>query len=324
MSLKSLISGRGPAFFASKAGARWLITLIVAISLCSVIYVYHSDANTALLKLLLPNAKPDQPGKPIPEFSSSTPGVLPPTPPHGTHHHTRPAWIDTPAVYDTSQLTRGDYTPTSALPDRPLALHPLLSSAVARFLARPVLTHSQARPQNEAACPRSQLDRQVNADQLRDEQAGWLAVDATRVVEMRAGALEYLEGRSGAEGEDALVGPGKTSVTGGPDVGQQDVAVEKGSRGVVLAAGNHRTVQKAVMCIKELQRLGWTGGGIEVFHFEGEMTDGNQRRELEELGVTIRMVRGRLSAGFYLPRSCIRSIPSQNTLLTYSNTTGLN
>lgn len=157
---------------------------------------------------------------------------------------------------------------------------------MARFLSRPVLTHAQARPQNEAACPRAQLDAQVNADQLQGERAGWLGVDAARIVAMRTAALEYLEGRSAAEGMDALVGPGRKPAGGGGE----EVAVEVGSRGVVLAAGNHGTVDKAVMCVKEMLRLGWAGGGIEVFHFEGEMTDEKQRRELEELGVAIRTV----------------------------------
>ncbi|KUI72471.1 Alpha-1,2-mannosyltransferase MNN2 [Cytospora mali] len=152
---------------------------------------------------------------------------------------------------------------------------------MARFLSRPVLTHAQAKPQNEAACPRAQLNSQVNADQLQGEQANWLSVGAERIVAMRAGALEYLEGRSVLEGEDALIGPGK---------GARGQAVVRGSRGVVLAAGNHRTVEKAVMCVREMKRLGWRGGGIEVFHFEGELADEKQRRELEGLGVTIRMV----------------------------------
>lgn len=286
------------AFFPSKAGARWLITLIMASTLCSVIYLYHDDANTMFLQHLLANIQPDHLNTPDPVNPPSPPGVVPPPPPPNTHHTRRPAWIDTPPAFDTTNL-KPVYTPQPSQTDRPLALHPLLSAAMARFLARPALTHAQARPQNEAACPRAQLDKQVNADQLRDEQDGWVGVGAARIVEMRMGALEYLEGRSVAEGEDALVGPGRTATAvvggrggSGSDVErvQQGVDVGRGSRGVVLAAGNRRTVERAVMCVKELKRLGWTGGGIEVFHFEGEMTDGRQRGELEELGVTIRMV----------------------------------
>ncbi|KAK7736681.1 hypothetical protein SLS53_006888 [Cytospora paraplurivora] len=282
-----------PAFLKSRAGARWLLTFIVASTICFVIYVYRSDANHIFLQSLLPDtdtdpsthSEQDQTSTLSPEDPSSPPGALLPA------QHTRPPWISTPAVFDTTKVPGYVAPSSSSLPDRPLALHPLLSSAMANFLSRPVLTHSQATPQNEAACPRSQLNSQVNADQLAGEQASWVSVDAERIVAMRRGALEYLEGHSAAEGEDALVGPGR---------GHDGQSVVRGSRGVVLAAGNHRTVDKAIVCIREMKKLGWrdvVDGGIEVFHFEGEMTDDGQRRQLEELGVTVRMVSTKKAPG---------------------------
>lgn len=287
MSGTSLISLRGPAFLKSRAGTRWLLTLIVASTICFVTYVYHSDGNYTILQHLLPTTntntdtqpEQDQTSTHRPEDPSSPPSAAVPAP------YTSPPWISTPAVFDTTEVPGYAAPPPTSSPGRPLALHPLLASAMTRFLARPVLTHSQAAPQNEAACPRPQLDAQVNADQLAGERASWVSVDAARVVAMRLGALGYLEGHSEAEGEGALVGPGK---------GRDGEPVVRGSRGVVLAAGNHGTVDKAIVCIREMRKLGWrdgVDGGIEVFHFEGEMTDDGRRRQLEELGVTVRMVR---------------------------------
>lgn len=278
-----------PVFLRSKAGMRWLLTLIVACTVFLVVYAYHNDAATPgfLQHLLHPHTKPDETSASQVDPQGSPPDAAsppsPPSPPHTIHKPPPqtlshlPPWITTPAPFNTTQIPDYKKSTLSSLPNRPLALHPLLSTAMTRFLARPVLTHAQAQAQNEASCPRAQLNSQVNADQFQGEHEGWLSVDAARVVEMRLGALEWLEGRSQAEGEDALIGPGRAGVA-------------RGSRGIVLAAGNHGTVAKAIVCVRELQRLGWKGGGVEVFHFEGEMTDEKQRGELEGLGVTIRVV----------------------------------
>lgn len=188
-----------------------------------------------------------------------------------------PAWVDTPPAF---ALTDGAATAATAELGRPLALHPRLAPAVQAFLARPVLSHQEAVALNEAACPRAQLDAQVNKDQLRGEQEKWTSLSVEDVAGMRRAAVDFLERRAKEEGEDALLGPGF-----GPD----GEVVEGASRGVVIAAGNKRTVERAVLCIEELQRLGWKGG-VEVWHFEGEMEGEEERASLEALGVKIHVV----------------------------------
>ncbi|KAH8766892.1 mannosyltransferase putative-domain-containing protein [Diaporthe sp. PMI_573] len=159
----------------------------------------------------------------------------------------------------------------------PIQLHPRIAHVFDRFLARPVLTHKQAARQNQAACPLDQASAQVNADQLQNDHEKWLAVDPGTIDRMRRGALSYLEQHTASEGEAALIGPG-LALDGTP--------VRQGSRGIVFAAGNHRTVDRAIGCIKEIQKLGWHRGDIEVFHFEGELTDEGQRQRLRDLGAT--------------------------------------
>ncbi|KAH8886152.1 hypothetical protein GQ53DRAFT_658557 [Thozetella sp. PMI_491] len=155
-----------------------------------------------------------------------------------------------------------------------------IARAMERFLKRPMLSHEVAIMQNEAACPREQLERQVNSDQLRGDQEKWLAVDELEIEEMRRSALNFLEAKSEEEGGDALIGPG---------IGTYGKPVQRGSRGVVIAAGNHRTVERAVICIKEMQKLGWRGG-IEVWHFDGELQDEKDLKMLKDLGVEIHVV----------------------------------
>lgn len=201
-----------------------------------------------------------------------------------------PAWIDTPPAFDVSQV-HGGYKAPASPPAVPTGLPPRLAEAAARFLARPALSHEQARAQNEAECPRAQLDEQVNGDQLRSDREGWLAVDAEKVADMRMAAVRFLAARAGEEGEGALLGPGLLGAGGG-----KAAAVEKGSRGVVIAAGNKRTVERAVVCVRELQKLGWKGA-VEVWHFEGELTDEKDREKLKALGVGIHVVSGLMSFG---------------------------
>lgn len=264
---------------ASKAGARWLFSAAFATMFCLFVYGYHYDGfqTTALPAWLSKGGG-----------SSSSNSASAPI----TQLSRRPAWMETPPAFDASS-TLG-IAITASL-DRPITLHPLLAEAAENFLARPVLDHVQARAQNEEACPVAQLDRQVNADQLNGDREKWLDVNADRIMEMRHAAIEWLEERSAEEGEEALIGPGFTAVEGSSsgDSKKQVVPVKKGSRGVVFAAGNHRTVEKAIVCIREMKRLGFKkddGFGLEVFHFEGEMDNAKLRAELEALGATIRMV----------------------------------
>lgn len=259
----------GPSFFHSRAGARWIAAALASVVFLGYLVWLHRGSayspDSGFIQNLLPIG--DNPiasnGAPLVHLS---------------------AWIDTPSAFDTAGGA------ATAELDRPLALHPRVAPAVQAFLARPVLSHEQAVVLNEARCPRAQLDEQVNADQLRGEHAHWVSLTADNVTEMRRAAVEFLERRAAEEGEGALLGPG---------FGPEGQVVETGSRGVVIAAGNKRTVERAAMCIKELQRLGWKGG-VEVWHFEGELAGEKERGALESLGVGIHMVRS--TAGSLIKR----------------------
>lgn len=248
----------------------WLLATVMASILCLVVYAnpYHSHSAQQDLQQPFRGAQPLE-GGPV----SPPPGQAQAQPNQASAHY--PAWVETPKIFDVSQIS--DYSPPPFSLGMPIALHPQLAQAVDRFLSRPVLTHKQASPQNQAACPLEQADAQVNADQLENDHSKWLAVDPEAIDQMRRGALGFLEQRSASEGDAALIGPGLD-----PD----RKPIRQGSRGIVFAAGNHRTVDKTIGCIKEIQRLGWQRGAIEVFHFEGELTDEKQRRQLEDLGAT--------------------------------------
>jgi hypothetical protein len=292
----------------SRTGVRWIAALIATSLVFFMVWAYNNDASLGLVGSSAPSLQ-NLPliggnGKrpPSAEYPAETgsDGKRPPSAespattggdgkkpdnaesPAETSANgssiARPAWISTPAPFDASQLP--DLTAAAVEIDASSALHPLVADAMARFLQRPVLTHKQAAAQNEVACPRAQLGKQVNADQLNGDRQKWLAVDEDTILEMRRAALNFMESRSVEEGADALIGPGF-----GPD----GKAVQKGSRGVVIAAGNRRTVDSAVICIKEVQRLGWNGR-IEVWHFSGELEDKKDQQALKDLGVDIHTV----------------------------------
>jgi hypothetical protein len=245
----------------------WLLASMTASVICFVVYRYHDGSN-------------------------SRPGSAPSQGQHGRAGAARlPAWVETPKVFDVSQVP--DYVPPPFSLGTPIQLHPQLAQAMDRFLSRPRLTHKQAAQQNQAACPLDQANAQVNADQLKNDRDKWLAVDPDMIDAMRRGALDYLEQHTAREGEAALIGPGYALQDG------ERKPVRQGSRGLVLAAGNHRTLDRAIGCIKEMQRLGWHRGDIEVFHFEGELADEGQRQQLRALGATPHAVRAPL-----LPHSC--------------------
>lgn len=268
----------GPAFLHSRAGARWIVAFIATtIVFFFFVWRYHDDAYARLL-----GGTPTIGGGSGVGSGMVGGGATNAAPAQSTR---LPAWIDTPPAFDVSQIPGGYKAPvgqSSSSVAITEGLPRVLAEAAGRFLARPALSHEQARAQNEAGCPRDQLDRQVNADQLRDGREAWLAVGAERVMEMRRDAVRFLVARgteeeeeAGGAAERALLGPGW--------------GVEKGTRGVVIAAGNKRTVERAAVCVRELQRLGWKGP-VEVWHFEGELEDEKDRQTLRALGVGIHVV----------------------------------
>ncbi|CAN8097944.1 unnamed protein product [Discula destructiva] len=248
----------GSSFFHSRAGLRWIAAALLSFVLIGYLGWQHRGRGSSSITFTFPDNK-----------EAVGAGRL-------------PAWIDTPPAFLHSPDS------ASATPDRPLALHPRLAPAVAAFLARPVLSHEQAVAANEQRCPRAQLDVQVNQDQLQGEREHWTATTAANVTAMRQAAVAFLERRTAEEGEGALLGPGF-----GPDGG---APVEVGSRGVVIAAGNKRTVERAALCVAELRRLGWMGG-VEVWHFEGELTGEAERAALAALDVAVHMVATKKAPG---------------------------
>lgn len=258
----------------------WLLASMTAGLVCLMVYAYHGGTpldwrGSARPESSTPNEEAKAPGSPPPSQSQSQSQSQP----NRAGAARLPAWIETPKVFDVAAIP--DYVPPPFSLGTPIALPPQVAQALDRFVSRPVLTHKQASRQNQAACPLEQANAQVNPDQLKSDRQKWLAVDPETIDRMRRGALDYLEQHTASEGGAALVGPGL-----GPD----GKPLRQGSRGIVFAAGNHRTVDRAVACIREIQRLGWQRGAIEVFHFEGELTDDGQRQQLRDLGATPRVV----------------------------------
>lgn len=279
----------------------WLLASMTASLVCFVVYAYHGGTHvgwSGSAQYMRPPSPGAQPESTAPE----TPGSQ--SQPNQAGAARYPPWVETPKVFDVAQIP--DYVPPPFSLGTPIALHPQLAQAIDRFLSRPVLTHKQASPQNQAACPLEQANAQVNADQLKNDHEKWLAVDTEAIDSMRRGALEYLEQHTASEGEAALIGPG---------LGLDARPIRQGSRGIVFAAGNHRTVDRAIGCIKEIQRLGWQHGAIEVFHFEGELTDEGQRQQLIDLGATPHMVRAvQVSPSGSAPQFSLSSV----TILTWN------
>lgn len=271
----------------------WLLAAMTASILCFVLYTYHGGTYLDWRGTGGSQRMQPQPPSPGAQPEGTTPNKAPETPESppsqsqsqsqsqpnqaGAAHF--PAWVETPKVFDVAAIP--DYEPPPFSLGWPIPLHPQLAQAIDRFLERPILTHKQASKQNQAGCPLQQANAQVNADQLKNDHEKWLAVDPDTIDRMRRGALDYLEQHTASEGEAALIGPG---------LGLDGKPIRQGSRGIVFAAGNHRTVDRAIGCIKEIQKLGWQHGAIEVFHFEGELTDEGQSQQLRDLGATSHMV----------------------------------
>ncbi|KAH8648483.1 mannosyltransferase putative-domain-containing protein [Xylariales sp. PMI_506] len=281
------------ALLHSRAGARWVAALVVAACIVLVLVrVYnHGEGLTALGGTTAPLKEPslvDNGRLPDAETAlKQDAGGLGGGSGGGSEGGAAQWWLATPPVFETSQMPQDSQQPPLIASDKSLALHKDIADAMARFIQRPALDHKQAAAQNEAACPREQLEKQVNQDQLHGERDKWLAVDKTKIMEMRRSALSFLEARSEEEGKDALIGPG---------FGPGGVAVKKGSKGVVIAAGNRRTIERAVICVKQMQQLGWKGG-IELWHFEGELESEKDQKLLTDLGVKIHMVSTKKTAG---------------------------
>lgn len=180
---------------------------------------------------------------------------------------------------------------------------PQLASRLAAFLGRPVLSHAAALKADVKACPLAVHDLQVNPDQLRGERDSWKAVDEAEIRSRRAGLVKALE--SAEQQGEKIVG---------------DPKAKSGGRGIVIAGGNR--VRRALFALDMspgaclvldlaadadapplLRRQDTTARirallhilrnhhkstlPVQIFHFAGEITDGNERKELEDLGAEL-------------------------------------
>ncbi|KAK8870048.1 hypothetical protein IAR55_000618 [Kwoniella newhampshirensis] len=166
--------------------------------------------------------------------------------------------------------------PSRTLPKALLtpALYPLASRLV-DFLHRPILSHSEAKEGNDAGCPRDLADKLVNPDQYNGDSGFWMDdVTTEEIVRRRADMVRWLEERVD-KGEEVLGQDGKTGE----------------GRGIVLTGGNQDTTLRTITAIKHLRRLN-VDLPIEVFHYSDELTNQNQRKEIEDLGATLREAKG--------------------------------
>lgn len=152
---------------------------------------------------------------------------------------------------------------------------PRLARALKAFLRRPALTHDEAN--NGERCPAHLAKLLTNPEQLRNDGPFWRALAPDEIRAKRAELVLYLAGRA-AEGLPLVYSDGAEGNSTGT------------GRGIVLTAGNKDTTQRAITLLRMLQAYGNTLP-VEVFHYEGELTDGAQRGALEGLGAKIVQVR---------------------------------
>ncbi|KAG9033730.1 hypothetical protein FRB95_014417 [Tulasnella sp. JGI-2019a] len=186
----------------------------------------------------------------------------------------RTSWL-TPSTPQLLPALYEAWLPDRTLPDA--LLHPslnLLASRLSEFLHRPIRAYNESIEFNQQHCPLYISDKLVNPDQLRGDGEFWREhVGVTEIAEKRAVIVKHLEERV-AQGLE---------VVGSKNMG--------GGRGIVVAGGNQDTTLRLITLLRHLQRLNNTLP-IELFHFPGELTDGAQRKEVQELGATIRQISG--------------------------------
>ncbi|WVQ77944.1 hypothetical protein IAT38_000024 [Cryptococcus sp. DSM 104549] len=173
--------------------------------------------------------------------------------------------------------TYAPFYPSLTLPKSLLAspkLYPL-ASRLSQFLHRPILSHARAEEANNAGCPRELSDKLVNPDQYNGDGDFWRdEVTEEEIARRRVDIVNWLA-ETVEKGEDVLGVEGRTG----------------SGRGIVLTGGNQDTTLRTITAIKHLRRLN-VELPIEVFHYSDELTDQNQRNEIEDLGATLREARG--------------------------------
>lgn len=160
-------------------------------------------------------------------------------------------------------------------PDRQLPAElehvPRLASAVRSFLRRPALSNDDAH--NFDHCPAHLAKLLVNPEQLKNDGPMWRALQPQDIRQRRAELVLYLADRA-KDGYELV----HLEENGGE------------GRGIVMTSGNKDTTERALTVLRMLQHYGNTLP-IEVFHYEGELTDADQRAALESLGARIVQVK---------------------------------
>ncbi|WWC85151.1 uncharacterized protein L201_000008 [Kwoniella dendrophila CBS 6074] len=183
----------------------------------------------------------------------------------------QPTLPSLPSIYS-------NYFPSLSLPSTFLSNPEYYKLAIKLndFLHRPILNHEEAKEKNYNGCPRELSDKLVNPDQYNGDAQFWIeTVDQQEIVKRRYDIVRWITERI-EKGEKVI--------------GKKDGLTGKG-RGIVLTGGNQDTTLRTITAIKHLRRLKVTLP-IEVFHYSDELTDGNQRNEIEALGATLREAKG--------------------------------
>ncbi|WWD15658.1 hypothetical protein CI109_100080 [Kwoniella shandongensis] len=180
-----------------------------------------------------------------------------------------PPLLPLPYIYHT--IFPSKTIPKSLLTPR---LYPLATRLV-DFLHRPILSHEDAKTANDKGCPRDLSDKLVNPDQYNGDSSFWMNDVTTDEIAKRRGDIVKWIAERVENGEEVLGAEGKTG----------------SGRGIVLTGGNQDTTFRTITAIKHLRRLDVTLP-IEVFHYSDELTDQNQRKEIEDLGATLREAEG--------------------------------
>ncbi|KAK4684123.1 alpha 1,2-mannosyltransferase, partial [Tremellales sp. Uapishka_1] len=181
-----------------------------------------------------------------------------------------------PPNYDNPDLpllpldVYGSAFPSLTLPP---VFPPSLAERLVSLLLRPIESHEEAAEKMRQHCPLYLADKIVNPDQFRGEADFWRQLDKDEIVARRVEMVKFLEEKLG-QGKEVV---GHESMPGG--------------RGIVLTGGNQDTTQRMITLMKHLRRLN-VELPIEIFHFKGELTNNDDRREISRLGGTIREISG--------------------------------
>ncbi|KIJ51257.1 glycosyltransferase family 71 protein [Sphaerobolus stellatus SS14] len=157
-----------------------------------------------------------------------------------------------------------DIEADAGFPGAPTVKSPLLQARLHALLNAPVLSYAEATPANEAACPPSVADKQVNQDQLKGNREEWITISKEEIKERRKSIVRFLEVLE-SQGT-AVMGPGLGS-----------------GRGIVMTAGNKDTAHNALVTLRLLREEYKCTLPVEIFSFPGEIQSQELIRDFRKL-----------------------------------------